>query len=402
MTTPTVPLGDFTTVPVSYGIPQMVWVGQPGTTVTFANQDLNNAITIARRPNFAIGSGSAMPIRPLGSITVDGSKTIWGLAPQGTANLVVMPGGGDWNPSPADVAASISTLGLATLTEQIAQNTSIPTNISTTGVPLLTAQNVLGSSGGGTSIAASGSLTVPSSGTLALNQIGFELVVQAKYTSTAGTNPFVMCAITFIDSVTGLTVDETLYVLTATTSGANWPQRIKGPTKANTCKITFTNLDTAQAITVAYSFMVNSRPYTQDALDWLVSSFLGLPGTIPGHTLPSLILPDTNTLAVFLNSGLAASGQDGWLIPPQIGVQYLNIQETGVAGSNIAVSLQPIPASVYGATTPWLINDLMVAGNPNKLNYTYYGNRAPLQINIKNNGTVNAVYVGMITSGVAD
>lgn len=397
MMPPGPPLGDFTSVPIATNIPQIVWSGVQGSTVLLANQDLTNAVTIARRPSFAIGAGNTANVPALGSLTVDGSKSIWGLAPANTAELLVLPGGSQWAPSPAQIAEQISALGLATFNEQVNQNTSIPNNISTTGVPLLTQSTVLLNLNA-QGIAASGSFQ---SSQIATNQIGYELLLVPAYPVTNGNNPFIYVVVGWWDSISGLLVDKQSFVTCVNShTGINsLPTRIKGPSKADQVQITIYNQDTTQGIVCTIVLTANSRVLSQDYIDWPVDqSENGASIIIPGHTLAGTILPDTRTIAIASNTSLAASGQDGWLIPPHSGLAYLNILESGVAAGNIAVSWQPLPSSIYSTPTPWLVNDVLGAGDPDKLNYPQViMPNAPTQLNIKNNGTVPASYVAMIT-----
>src|SRR6516165_9603405 len=100
-------LGDFTSETLNPKIPVPIWSGQNGVMLTLANQDLVNSVTIARRNNFVIGGSNAASIPPLGSITIDGSKTVWALPPPGPAYLLFFRGGGIWAPTPPQVEAKI-------------------------------------------------------------------------------------------------------------------------------------------------------------------------------------------------------------------------------------------------------------------------------------------------------
>jgi hypothetical protein len=391
------PLGDMTTIPVSLQPIQAVPPLGDDSSVVIYNQDLTNVIYASYSRWFQPGAANSVPIQPLTFATLSAKRAIYLGSTVSVLPAVIVPEGTQLQPSPSQIAQQISALGLATLAQQITQQTVIPNNISTTGVPLLTQSTILVNLPA-QGIAASGNYQ---SAKISTNQIGYELLITPYYPVTNGANPFVYVVIGWWDSVSGLLVDKQTFV-TCTNShvGINGlPTRIKGPSKADQVQLTIYNQDTVQGIATQIVLSSNSRVLTQDYIDWPVDqSENAATIVVPGHTLPAFILPDSRTLAVALNTALAASGQDGWLIPPHSGLAYINMLETGVAAANIAVSWQPLPSSIYGGTTPWLVNDVMVAGNPNKLNYPQViMPNAPTQLNIKNNGSVAASYVALIT-----
>lgn len=391
------PLGDMTTIPVGLQPIQALPPLGDNSSVVIYNQDLTNVIYASYSRWFQPGAANSVPIQPLTFATLSARRAIYLGATTAVLPAVVVPEGTQLQPSPAQIAAQISALGLATLSEQINQNTSIPNNISTTGVPLLTQSTVLLNLGA-QGIAASGSFQ---SSQIATNQIGYELLLVPAYPVTNGNNPFIYVVVGWWDSISGLLVDKQSFVTCVNShTGINsLPTRIKGPSKADQVQITIYNQDTTQGIGCTIVLTANSRVLSQDYIDWPVDqSENGASIIIPGHTLAGTILPDTRTIAIASNTSLAASAQDGWLIPPHSGVAYLNILESGVAAGNIAVSWQPLPSSIYSTPTPWLVNDVLGAGDPDKLNYPQViMPNAPTQLNIKNNGTVPANYVAMIT-----
>lgn len=391
------PLGDMTTIPVGLQPIQALPPLGDNSSVVIYNQDLTNVIYASYSRWFQPGAANSVPIQPLTFATLSARRAIYLGATTAVLPAVVVPEGTQLQPSPAQIAAQISALGLATLSEQINQNTSIPNNISTTGVPLLTQSTVLLNLGA-QGIAASGSFQ---SSKIATNQIGYELLLVPAYPVTNGNNPFIYVVVGWWDSISGLLVDKQSFVTCVNShTGINsLPTRIKGPSKADQVQITIYNQDTTQGIGCTIVLTANSRVLSQDYIDWPVDqSENGASIIIPGHTLAGTILPDTRTIAIASNTSLAASGQDGWLIPPHSGLAYLNILESGVAAGNIAVSWQPLPSSIYSTPTPWLVNDVLGAGDPDKLNYPQViMPNAPTQLNIKNNGTVPASYVAMIT-----
>lgn len=402
-------LGDFIqSAMASSGQGSLIWVGQKDTQVTLANQDLVNTVTIARRPNFAQNGSNTLSLPALGSVTVDGSKSIWALAPVNTTPILILPGGGQWAPAPSQVAASINALGLMKDTTGQAINTTaggtttavngtltgIPNNIATTGAPALSKSTLL-TSGNNTVLAANGTLTLS---TFSLNQPSFEFFLQAQYSTANGTNPYVYVVCNWFDSVTGLLIDKETFVTgVGNFSGNTIPTRIKGPSRGDQIQVKIYNLDPAQAIKFSYTLLVNSRFVFAEQIDWAVDDFENNI-TLPGHTLATF-LPDSRTLGTFTNTALAASGTDSPVFPPHAGPAYINVWETGVSGANMQVSVQPVPNTIYGTNTPWLIRDVMAAGNPNKLAANFNLPNGPVQVNIQNGGSVAANYSVILVAG---
>jgi hypothetical protein len=211
MTLPSDKLGDFFSAQLSPKVPTPIINGIPGQMVTLANQDLTQNVTISR--SNTVTGGAIIP--PLGSITVDMSKTIWGTAPAGTLPLLVFPGGGQWAPSPAQVAAQINALGLATLAQQITQQTVIPNNISTTGAPTVNNNLVVLNS-----IAQTIATGVTKAyGTFSVTRPTFEVIVSV-FSAVADTQPFIELDLAWMDSVSGANVDNDKYYLCSNNSGA--------------------------------------------------------------------------------------------------------------------------------------------------------------------------------------
>lgn len=393
MTTPAVaPLGDFTAIPIASSVPQMVWAGVQGSSVLLANQDLTNAVTIARRPSFAVGAGNTANVPALGSLTVDGSKSIWGLAPAGTANLLVLPGGSQWAPSPAQVAAQISALGLATLAQQINQNTAIPGNISTTGVPLLNKSTVLANQAA-VGIAANGNTPT---GSFTITQPSFELLISVSFSVAVGATPYAFIVIQWSDSTSGLVTDKDTFVVNVASNAAlnSLPFNIKGPSKGDTLKLTIYNLDAARSMVATYTLLENSRVIPSEVIslgaDWKENS-----ANISLAISATRVQPDSKVIATFVNSTLGVGATDVYTTPPATGLATLNFQEIGVASANVTVVVQPIPTAIYG--TVYLVNDILVAGNPNKLFYNdLIMPNGPLQVTVHNGGSVNANYSGVL------
>lgn len=100
-----------------------VWTAGSGL-VTLANTDIVNTVTIGRSRNLKIGGMDADPIPPLGAVTYDGTKTLYAIAPAGTAGLTVIPGGSSWSPSPSQIAAQIALnpVAVPNITSKVVKN----------------------------------------------------------------------------------------------------------------------------------------------------------------------------------------------------------------------------------------------------------------------------------------
>lgn len=105
----------------------------------FANQDLVNEVTVGGTTSVFPDSPAAVIIPPLGSIAVLGRDLWYAVAPAGTTALLVIPGGTQWSPSPAQVALQIAALGLARDTTVQGVNSSVQSQ--TSGVTI--AQDIL-------------------------------------------------------------------------------------------------------------------------------------------------------------------------------------------------------------------------------------------------------------------
>src|SRR5579859_182990 len=101
-----------------------VWSGTAGSLpVLLINTDPSNDVFAGYSSTIAIGGTDTTDIPPLGSVSMDGSKTIYAVAANGTNPLQVVPGGSNWSQSPAAVASQIIASGLAELiAQQISQS----------------------------------------------------------------------------------------------------------------------------------------------------------------------------------------------------------------------------------------------------------------------------------------
>jgi hypothetical protein len=90
--------------------PQSIYTGSsdsPG--VLIVNLDLTNTCYVGAD---VFTSSSGVQIPPLGSVSLDGTETIFAICPTGQIQLQVIPGGQQWSPSAQQIAEQIAILGI--------------------------------------------------------------------------------------------------------------------------------------------------------------------------------------------------------------------------------------------------------------------------------------------------
>jgi len=283
----TASLGDLTQIPVTtfptQGLPRLGDVN-----VTLYNQDLTNVVYISYQHWFAPGSGNCVPIQPLTSITISAKRAIYIAASvAGVQPLMVLPEGSQAQPSPAQIAAQINTLGLAKETTQVAQSTTIPAGIAVAGVPALTKSTVL-SNIGATVVAAGGNLT---SGQLTVTQPTYEIYVTAQGASSTEARPWITIRLTWVDSTSGQTVETQQYSVAQSFTSGNQYHGV-GPVHADRVTVQVFNLGTTQNCTVTLLVLNNSLAQTEL---WRSETIItnapnGFGGIAQAYSLPNNIL----------------------------------------------------------------------------------------------------------------
>jgi hypothetical protein len=404
----------------------LVYQGNEGAIV---NMDLTNSILVGPdEGDLFPQSPNTFIIGPLNFAAVDGTQDYWAIAVAGTPAVQFMPGVTVWAPSPVQSALQLQTAGLATAANQItgigstnainstlgvpaqdpslttingtlgapAQDsirTAIPLNISTTGVPLLANQS---------SLVNQASLNIGSgannnSSTFSIKQLSFEMVIAGQNIPIGDATPYSLVVLIWSDSTSGLLVGKDSFVMILGNQiGTNIaPHVFRGPCKGDQVQVHIHNYSTTQAGLYNYTLLSNSRIVPTEtldlAVDWQQDSG-ALNGFAPTATA---IYLDGKTIASFLNSSLGVGATDTWVSPPHNGAAWVNFFETGVAGANISIQARPMPPALYG-NTPWLLSDVMVSGNPNKLEANLLLPLGPVQWQIKNNGSVAASYGGIL------
>jgi hypothetical protein len=379
------------------------------TTVTLYNQDITNVVYCSYQQWFAPGQGNSIPIQPLGSVTISAKRTIYVAALAAVQPLLVLPEGSQVQPSPAQIAAQINALGLAKETTQQTGNTlidgvnttlgapaqdgtvgglsnSIPTNISTTGVPLLTKSAILGSAA---AQALAGTSTVTLLNAVAHTQIGYEFSISLQQSSVVATYPLLAVTLTWSDSATGriVTVDKFYTTASNTVSTAPIVTVGTGPSKGDTLTVTLQNV-TATPVTYSFVAAQNSRVYTRDSWQWV--GYKGQAGTvtISGPNFgPTFSESESNLLMSW--SGVLINGAvDLIVIPLYAGQVWLHVDESGVSPANFVAEVQT--QSALGAAD--IYNSEVGGGvtGTTSVNVPIALPRSPCLLVFTNNGSVNA------------
>lgn len=89
------------------------------------NRDITNTVAYGDQSIASGNINSYGLIDPLGSISVDGTTDIWVIPLTGTATIDVVVGASNWSPSPAQIAAQLSTSGLALNSTLAGVNTTL-------------------------------------------------------------------------------------------------------------------------------------------------------------------------------------------------------------------------------------------------------------------------------------
>jgi hypothetical protein len=378
--------------------------------ITLANQDLINGVTIARRNNFTLNGPNTAVVPALGSITVDGSRTIWAMAPTGTAPLMIFPGGGNWSPSPAQIAAQISTLGLMKDTTGVQiQNavnspaynpitttnagllaldtirTAIPSNIAVTGVPLLRLNSPIGSQSG----VALPITTVVTVGPFTMAQIGFYLYLSLTCNASA-TSPWAIVSLQWTDATTGFLMNEDTFVM---------PMAVGGQKFAIFGQV-FSNQLTIQ---------VNPQDTLVSSFDWQLiqtSQVHSVEPTILCEQLTKLATPGFPAPSSNMDAGLVmqtqigvnASGNQSRLVPMYTGEVFSIVSEQGVGASNAVYKMTPA-ISLYAFNVANVVDgNNTIAGGIVPYQSRLKFPRIPMLTNYANNGSVVANFTHVIFS----
>lgn len=366
-----------------------------GTTVNIYNGDIANVLLVSPSPS--PGLTNSLPIQPLTNATVDASSGQYASAMPGqTVSEVVVSAASQLSPSPAQIAAQISALGLATAVNQASQITqetatagntgSTATNTGNTvtavgtsngylggtssgaligtagntigkevsgllaggsvsstpgGIPLLRFTKNIGS-GSGSTIAGATTATLIS--TTSINQPGYEAEFMVNMPASSGTVPFVKVIVVWTDATTGLTVGQRTFFMTCGNGPTNaLPFYLSGPARGNQVSLTITNLDPSITATFTWGFNMTSHVYLTDKL---VQGAFG--ATAPnGYSNPSGF-PNAGVL-LNSNPSIPASSTTTRLAAAYSGKGIFGVDNTGtVAFSAFLVDPSAATNGLYG------------------------------------------------------
>lgn len=389
------------------------------------NSDIVNQIYIGNDP-----ISQVIPIPPLGSASLTADKhDIWVSTNGGSFNVsaYLMPGGTNWTPSPAQVAAQINALGLATSANQgtqIGQGTSLVSNTGSTnvalfgsapsalvsasglsvaqdmknshsavtaeiaaliatgavggtpgGVPLLRKTVNLGFSNPSISILASGIAQLASSNTF--NQPGYEMFLSANLPAASGTKPFIEIQVTWTDIASGMSLSTDLFYIACGNGAANAiPAYIFGPVKGDAITVNALNQDPGFAATLVYSVNVNSHVYTRPYL--LQPSYVGAPN---GFTSPAGI-PAAGEL-INASPSIGPGATSSRLCAAWNG--RVRIHLDNLAGANAAQLTVTDPSTLYSSNSGADMFALSIAA-ASAFEAEFHHPSGPVVYNVKNTG----------------
>ena len=332
-----------------------------GDTINIYNGDITNTLLVSPNPTPSLSN--SLPIQPLTNATIDGSRAQYASALSGTCATVTVGAAAQLSPSPAQIAEQINALGLAkdtsvnnpaygpvpvsygpskdssvqatnsvlgtgialpvgaakdvTLTTGIALPvgaakdtsvsglaTSIPNNISTTGVPLLAASNVLANPGSQTFT--SGQIRIPVNNAT-VDQISYEISIALQAAATGETTPFMLVTLSWSDATSGQLVAQESWVLGACTgtTNQNFYSGV-GRCKASQLKVTWKWLGAVTSGSCQIVVTETSRVYLRDDFR-TVGNFNGMASFTSGtYDLDGGCVLNTNP-SIGANSGATRS-----------------------------------------------------------------------------------------------
>lgn len=289
-------------------------VDSVGQSVCVVNNDPVNTIYLGDNNAIAYTDQQVTPLGPLNAVTFDGSEQIFGITePTITVAALLFPGGSNWQPSPIQVQEQIAALGLATLDEQINQNTAIPVNISTTGAPLLNLYDLL-ADGTNVAVGSGDAVTLPATGNYVITQIAYEFSLELLTAQDAVAAP-VTVNFQWTDSDSGLiTAVQNYGIYAAYNSGVPHTIEGHGPSDADELQVQIYSPDAA--ITFSFTLLQSSRNYLRH--EWRTQTPASADITFPTMTYVSCV-PAANILASEATGSLASGGSVSYLLPFFVG-----------------------------------------------------------------------------------
>lgn len=347
----------------SKGAPiQIVSAGDPATLIV--NRDLVNQVWYGPLSITDGNIGSYSVIDPLGSVNLDGSQDVYAMASASTVQADVVQGSTNWSPSPAQIAAQISALGLATAANQATQivgsnstnsylsGSSSGALISNTGqtiasetAGLVASGSVSGTPGGipllryTNNLSKSTATNLPAGGTTAItlvsaasiNQPGYEAEFTCHFSAGIGTSPFVELVFTWSDSASGFTTRQVFFYIPGGSGASNTITcYLVGPCNGNTLTVTATNTD-ASAGAALDSWVVSQTSHvyeTDKIVQYAYTSVFGFtnPDGVPGTGVVCAANPSIAASSSVTRLLAAYSGKVGVSIDNLGGTNALRIR----------------------------------------------------------------------------
>lgn len=156
--------------------------------------------------------------------------------------------------------------------------------IAATGVPLLSAKNLLGSAT--TNVAAN---TLVSVGPFAISQPSYELQITAYQNGAGSASPLQML-VNWNDSTTSATTAQELWYIWPGVAISDHIIYGKGPTKADQLVIQFNNLSSAMPYSVFWRAFQSSRLFTRDDLRSIQYLTTASGGALPTQDVRATLL----------------------------------------------------------------------------------------------------------------
>jgi|SRR5579864_1201372 len=212
---------------------------------------------------------------------------------------------------------------------------------------------------------------------MTFHKIGYEMLVKANIGSTA-TVPFAQLKLEWSDSGSGLLVATDTWIIPCCQSPSKFIVSGRGPTKADTCTPTVTNLDPAITNSVELDVLENGRVYQLDNWNWINELDSAL--TIPTLTLPSFT-GDESCLGFLPGTTIAASGSSKFLFGMWDGPITVSWELTSGAAASLGLRLRAAPDSLYTG------HNILGSWTAPPVNFQIQGPRAPIEVVIANSAT---------------
>ena len=379
------------------------------------NGDIENVLYVSQSKSPQLTN--SLPVEPLTNATVGGGNNgAWyaSAASGQTVAQVVVSGSSQISPSPAQIAAQIAALGLATATNQGTQITEASSTngylgSSSSGALVGTAGNTVGEevaaliatgSASGTpggvpllgnpvtqssasmpsTIAASGTLTVVSN----LNLEGFlswDLHMTAEC-NAASLNPFVTLNIQWLSASGGTVMWDEIWTVAADETATN--QTIGGgPVRAGFLTMVITNLDSVNSLTIeTFVLQASSRPYADPDTN-LITQNAG--GVNPVYTKPSHG-SNLDGVVGYWTGTLAANASAELIGGMNNGTENAIVSVSGTS-PNLAVTISTIINGFAIPCTP----TFDVGTEADSQSIVFYQPRGALIVNLTNNNASDSV-----------